>query len=735
MSDINKIFISILLFVLTACNDAFCLDADDFGFSHVKVAATSPVSEYKGSNDRQYIDWQDSGLRLSGNNLTMIVKSWEKNKNVNNSSELSAWCPWLGPSHYPPSLAYICIFFDDCKFKDNKMCTDGSEADIINAPCLMRDGVGLYYLLAPPGFDPNETEESSRTPHLVNSKVIYGHLGDKQYNSFGDEVPFYDIQIDPFDERKIHNIVDGTNDGNDVAQLSRMVKVNGARLDLTPAQKLNLKGGKLYFKILDNYYQDNSGQYIVTVKTGVTDSEWDPMDFVVNMVREFFFGKKDSGFLDSDKGVIANMFTSVITNPSYKMAVSSLLTFSIILYAFNFLIGNVQVTHMDLLVRILKILIVSQLLMAETAWTVLNDYFFKFFVNGTEEIIGIIRESGGTGTGPTSILGFLLSPITVIKLFALPFVGGVGQFFASWLYILLYLASIAIIFLGMCYSGIVYVTCLVMIGLLIALAPIFFCFILFDATKSLFDTWLKQIASYALQPLIVVAAVSMFGVMIKHQVYSTLGFKVCKWEFIKFAPTENAYSRDVQGNDERSFRPYFFVPRYDKNEQKTNILIPEGHFEGGNNILSNTEKIGRYCAPYECEGERYLSFPFLDPDDPNDLEVLNNMRRGVFIFWPGILLLLGSGVMLLLFMTQALRIGQFITGGQMDITRTTTNTFRETADATIATTRNAGKFTKFVGKSMFKGIRGVMGSKGRAKDGDSVSSKKDAGEDSVSSKK
>ena len=43
-----------------------------------------------------------------------------------------------------------------------------------------------------------------------------------------------------------------------------------------------------YFKILDNFYDDNSGQYRVSIKSGITDTSPDPITYVTNLIKIFF---------------------------------------------------------------------------------------------------------------------------------------------------------------------------------------------------------------------------------------------------------------------------------------------------------------------------------------------------------------------------------------------------------------------------------------------------------------
>jgi type IV secretory pathway VirB6-like protein len=56
----------------------------------------------------------------------------------------------------------------------------------------------------------------------------------------------------------------------------------------------------------------------------------------------------------------------------------------------------------------------------------------------------------------------------------------------------------------------IYLTALVVRGLLYALAPIFIALAMLKATKSLFDGWLQQLISYTLQPVLLFAFLSVF---------------------------------------------------------------------------------------------------------------------------------------------------------------------------------------------------------------------------------
>ncbi len=654
---IKELFCIFILMLLTSCTDAVCLDADDFGFSTVKVPASYTPDRVHGSGDRQYGEWYDSGLTLSGTAIHVVVKPWDLMYNINSSIELSAWCPWLGPADNPPSLTDICMMLDKCDFQGGDTCSTGADAQITNAPCLLKEGVGLYMLAVPKDFDPNENAATMQDP--VNSESARGRLVLKHLGAKTPDVNFYDIQIKPDD-------FDG----------SEIVKTGGAHMNLTTQQRKDLVGGKLYFKVLDKHYDDNNGQYIVTVKSGVTSSEWDPTQYIVDLVKDFFFGSATNPHSVSsfnEPGMIRQIFNHVLAGTGYRLAVSSILTLSVMFYAINFLIGNIKMTHHDLVARVVKILIVSQLISNNATWNFFYDNFFTYFIDGSQYLINIIKRTGGAGPGAASLISLMLSPHIFIKLSALIWVSPHAFGFALAYTLIYFLVLLPLVFFGLFYSSVVYITCIVMMGMIISLAPIFLCFLLFENTKSLFDNWLKQLMSYALQPLIVLAGVSLGTIMIRHQIYKTLGFRVCKQDMFFVNHHDNAFKKSIRGDDTRSANAYFWMPLYSRNEVKTKIWLPEAHFEDylGNKV-SASKPGARYCEPYTCQGYRYMSFPFLDPDDPSDaraLKLFTSNSRDSFLSMYDMLFIIITSSLLIYFILGATKIATFITGGSMDLTK------------------------------------------------------------------
>ncbi len=685
-----------IIVLLNGCSDFVCIDADDFGFSYVNVPAGYESKKIRGSGVAQYVDWYDSDLKLNGNNIYMIVKQWSATKNINSSKELSAWCPWLGPARQPPSLHETCIFLDYCIFNNNDTCAGTQEAQILNAPCLLRHGIGLYFAATPQDFDPNTSPNINAQPHLADSRVLLSHM---KYNGRDDatNVSFGDFVA-----------------GDSGSSSGTFVSTGGFYQVLNDQQSQDLKNGNLYFKILDRFYEDNSGQYLVQIKSGVLRTDWRPEVSLVKIIKDVLFGSNPGNEETNDllitetevldNGFLKIVYNNVINNPNYKLAVSALLTIYLIYTFMQFLLGNSEMNTKELMTVILKIIIISQLLSADTAWTFFNQYLFSLFFNGSAYLLGLL---GSSFDGETNIVSLLLTPQLYIKLSSLPFLDNAGSAFGIGIaYMIILIISILIAIWGVMYSLTVYVLCLMMISMLIILAPIFLCFVLFDQTKGIFDKWLQYLISFSLQTIILMAGVSMFSVIIKDQIYKNLGFRVCQ-KILYQIHTQNAFNTKIVGNQGRTASIYFWKPKYltpEDGEEMVNIPLPNAHYEveqDGKIIsspyLANAGAVNaKYCAPYQCTGMRYPSFPFLDPEDPFDASKLKRAWRGDLLSLQDVIVMFVCSLLMLIYSSNAVSVAAFITGG-----------FSAETTATKFSRGIANNVQGFVGMGIRMGRQGV----------------------------
>ncbi|KIJ89337.1 TrbL/VirB6 family protein [Rickettsia asembonensis] len=633
----KNIFITLLisLLLLSGCTGDTCIDPDDFGFIKFNVSSRYNPEEITSRQEGdQVAPWRDSAYKVNGYPLTVMVRPWSYILgDKNTSGQLSAWCPWYGQKNNTTTLAAFCVKLQPCTFWDNArldMCTPNpanqNDAMISNPPCIMTDGVGLYFLIAVKNTDPNISPDSQRKPQGITQ-----HLGELT-SSVGYE--FYSI-----------------------SSTGQFLKAGGINYQYKGEDKSKYAQSPLYFKVIDKFYDDNSGQYRLVIKSGVTDTRPDPLQFLTDLIKGVLFGKD---------GIIKKTYQQIIDTPGYRMSVSAILTLYIMFTGFSFLIGNINLTHVELIVRILKVSIVSILLSTDKAWTFFHDYLFVFFIDGVQQILQIINEAAATGPGSQSLLGLLISPQTLSKLFSLLFVDWLG-----FIYIILYLIALYFIFFLIFKATIIYLTALITIGMIIIMGPIFICFMLFNITRSLFENWLKQLISYALQPIILFAGIAFISMIIRTEIYSTLGFGVCKHDFPNLGPINEIFGSFLEDIDpslgNSIFYWWFPVPMKGgiNNFHKAKILVPEDHIIVDDSCKNDPDKC-KHCVAYECIDERYIELPFLDL--VKDAKRISNFINGKFVQLDGILLIFVSIYLLSKFNDTAISTAQFIAGTSGNLT-------------------------------------------------------------------
>lgn len=656
----KNIFITLLislLLLLSGCSGDTCIDPDDFGFIKFDVSSRYDPAEVTSRQEGdQVAPWRDSAYKVNGYPLTVMVRPWSYILgDKNTSGQLSAWCPWYGQKNNTTTLAAFCVKLQPCTFWDNArldMCTPNpasqNDAMISNAPCIMTDGVGLYFLIAAKNADPNISPDSQRKPQGITQ-----HLGELT-SSVGYD--FYSI-----------------------SSTGQFLKAGGINYQYKGEDKSKYAQSPLYFKIIDKFYDDNSGQYRLVIKSGVSDTRPDPLQFLTNLIITQLFGtsyksaslysqplgpdgKPQESKVDTPystyQGIVPLTYKNIINTPGYRLSVSAILTLYIMFTGFSFLIGNINLTHVELIVRILKVSIVSILLSTDKAWTFFHDYLFVFFVDGVQQILQIVNEASATGPGSQSLLGLLISPQTLSKLFSLLFVDWLG-----FIYIILYLIALYFIFFLIFKATIIYLTALITIGMIITMGPIFICFMLFNITRSLFENWLRQLISYALQPIILFAGIAFISMIIRSEVYSTLGFAVCKHDFPNLGPINEIFGSFLEDIDpslgNSIFYWWFPVPMKGgiNNFHKAKILVPEDYIKDDGTT---------HCSAYECIEERYIELPFLDL--VKDAKRISNFINGKFVQLDGILLIFVSIYLLSKFNDTAISTAQFIAGTSGNLT-------------------------------------------------------------------
>ena len=318
---IRALICFLLISILSSCTET-CLDPDDFGFESVAVPSRYKKEDISGSKLSQVVPWIDTKLYANGKPISVFVRNWKYIKNsssssFNNYSECSAWSPWYGEDSETKGslLSKTTYRLQECKFENNKMCQsyEGIYAKIINAPCLLKKGIGLYGLLS--DENPNRSNLTKESP---SGKSF--HIGQCSLTNCSYQNKTYEIKS--ISKDGVMESVGGIiyDPGTQVEDSEDYQGEEQLSYNSVPDHKLTSNKNKIYLKIVDTHYEDNSGQYIAIFKSGFADYKTNFFDSVSRDVKKMIFGEKNPDGSEN-LGIIGSMYTKTVANSSFRFFV------------------------------------------------------------------------------------------------------------------------------------------------------------------------------------------------------------------------------------------------------------------------------------------------------------------------------------------------------------------------------------------------------------------------------
>lgn len=631
-----------------------CISADYFGPEPTTVGARF-ASDNKNAfiaDDKQLIDhntnefnygfhinqvvrWQDTGLITNGDNLVIRVNgawtSWAHN-NVKESNKDHLDLKKLEQLKYTtqfegkpgdnslPDFGLVCSGYESSKenISSNSSTSCSVDCKCINedssknmalrgVPCWFTNGNGVYILFAKNTKDEGSQGESYENPNDTLEHMRYPvsptvHLGYDSIAEGGDRVFTLDMDSDKIKDRNCNSI-----------------------------KLKDMKGWKIYIKILDRYYFDNAGGYSLEFLSGVNKPGGGTIfDYVYNYLKctlLIYSDKGCEGYGNDNKSAAAQeMFINISQGQSFHNFVVSLLVLFVVISSLLYLFGMVQETKQDMLIRMMKITLVV-VLISPGSFNFFYNHFLILFVDGLEYLIKVITSFSPNANTTTlfSFMGDMFDKFfaySVWKKFAAFFH---YQMWASILMIPAIFVGIVLYFLLCMYAFVIFLSGFIGIAFLIAIMPLFLISILFSQLKSLFEGWIKFCISFCLQSIMIFTLLSLLAAMIMNIFYRQLGFTVCynKWLEVKLCAPKWLGGFCVMDKEYFSWTPgQIFVPysiitggkeasslNVDKNIEDIGNISREGgtvKFTGGAGYIS-------IPPSYKEKGFRYLDYPFFNP--------------------------------------------------------------------------------------------------------------------------
>lgn len=286
--------------------------------------------------------------------------------------------------------------------------------------------------------------------------------------------------------------------------------------------------GNVWLKIKDSDSDlgNNRGSYNVQVKT--THKDLFSTSYYLNIVITNIKKTLER----AQMAVYQSMINTRTANIIHIMIV-----LYVIIYGICFTFGMIQDTQSDFLRRVVKIAIINQLTMPGS-FDFFNTYIFSLFTDGRDYLIYVMsnahkdiipawQKGAGIDFGfIDDTIGVFFRGTTWIKILALLVGAPFGFIYVIIIFLGMYLFLKAVV--G---AIIIYLLALIAVTLLVAMAPLFISFALFPRTRNLFDNWIKELFNYALQPVMVFAALALFHYIMVATIERLFSFSAC-WDCV-----------------------------------------------------------------------------------------------------------------------------------------------------------------------------------------------------------
>ncbi|WP_143689762.1 TrbL/VirB6 family protein [Wolbachia endosymbiont of Nilaparvata lugens] len=345
--------------------------------------------------------------------------------------------------------------------------------------------------------------EVTRSCEYINGEKLYVYLGDdlpKDLHVVGtDNFKVVGVRTAK-DEYKILDVIEGKHlqDGESKKIYFGIDVSNVEKDDITD------KDGK--------YYENNKYTVTLFVKRKINDFISSNVNEVFKFIKEEVIG---DSVKDSYKGYARGLLQGV----------RALLILYVIFTVVGYMLGTIQLSKFDFIVRMMKIAFIA-FAFSDRSWELFGTTLSRLFIDGSTYLVdsfsGYIGEGGKKFAFLDLTAGVLFTGETWLKFLSLMLSGPFG--FIAFLAIL----YATFVFLRCIISATFkYVISTVLVAFLLSLAPLFIVFILFQQTKTLFDNWIKTLAHVSLQPVILFSSLSLLNQLMYSVLYNLTNFSAC----------------------------------------------------------------------------------------------------------------------------------------------------------------------------------------------------------------
>ncbi|WP_265015708.1 MULTISPECIES: TrbL/VirB6 family protein [unclassified Wolbachia] len=346
----------------------------------------------------------------------------------------------------------------------------------------------------------------TRSCEYINGEKLYVYLGDeppKDLHGVGTndfKVVGVRERVDGKDEYTILDVISGKHFQNEESKKIYFgIDVSNVKRD-----DITDKNGK--------YYENNKYTVTLFVKRKINDFISSNVNGVFKFIKEEVIG---DSVKDSYKGYARGLLQGV----------RALLTLYVIFTVVGYMLGTIQLSKFDFIVRMFKIAFIA-FVFSDRSWELFGTTLSRLFIDGSTYLVdsfsGYIGEGGRKFAFLDLTAGVLFTAETWLKFLSLMLSGPFG--FITFLAILYATFAFLKCIISATFK---YVISTVLVAFLLSLTPLFIVFILFQQTKPLFDNWIKTLAHVAVQPVILFSSLSLLNQLMYSVLYNLTNFSAC----------------------------------------------------------------------------------------------------------------------------------------------------------------------------------------------------------------
>ncbi len=280
------------------------------------------------------------------------------------------------------------------------------------------------------------------------------------------------------------------------------------------------KKGTIYYGVKDYGcdYKDNEGEFNINL-TIVRQSKK-----IVSSIYKFFINKvKEKFSLSTRESHVKNIYERL--TKGIRPMIISLLVLFIVMYTLCYFCGLSNISVYEFLMICIRIGVVAQLL-SDGSWNFFYGNLFSFFENVPSQLMGIVNYGEESNGGMFAVFDESFDrffswrswQLMISLIFSGPF--GIVLFCLTiWGTVVIAKSLFNALFSFATYG--------VIIALLVALAPIFIVCILFKYTRRMFMLWIGGMATFGLQPVILIIVMQLIMSAMRYVVYSIFNFTAC----------------------------------------------------------------------------------------------------------------------------------------------------------------------------------------------------------------